>query len=81
MILGSLSLQMSKNVTQAEKFITHKNNFDEFLSRYLVKNISKKYALLIFFLWNIMGFLRLEYFFFDRVFFSLANEVQLHMEL
>ena len=34
-----------------------------------------KYAFLIFLWRNIMGFLRPKYFFFERVFFSLSNEV------
>ena len=40
------------------------------------KIIIQKYALLIFIADSIIGFLRPEYFFlFERVFFSLSNEV------
>ena len=46
------------------KFITHKYNFGEFLSRYLVKNTSKKYALLIIFFVEYYGFLETGIYFF-----------------
>ena len=35
----------------------------------------QKYALLIFFWWNIMGFLRPKYFFSESLIFALSNEV------
>ena len=40
-----------------------------------LQNFYAKYAFLIIWWRNIMGFLRPKYFFFKRVFFSLSNEV------